>query len=221
LQYKHVLEKEASMNTSIKNITRRTYQYWYNDGLIELAVGVLILLIALINLVLALLNLGTLNRIALILQPLVFIGGVFAINGIVKPLKERYVFPRTGYVAYHRPEGGRLRLLRALAMVLGLVIAIAAAVLFRVIKEAWIPAFVGLGFAVFLTYLGSRLGLIRFYVLAGVTILLGLAAAWLQLNDLYAKAFIYGGFGLALIVSGSLTLRHYFGSTQPPATGQE
>jgi hypothetical protein len=205
------------MTTSIQNLTRRTFQYWYNDGLTELAAGALILIIGLINLVLALLNSNALNQMALILQPLVLIGGVFAINGIVKPLKERYIYPRTGYVAYHKPEGRRLHVLRAMAAVLGLVIAIAAALLLRVIKEAWIPAFVGLAFAMFMTYLGVKLGLIRFYILAGVTILLGLAAAWLQLNDLYAKAFTYGGFGLALIVSGGLTLWHYFRSTQPPS----
>ncbi len=208
------------MTSSIKNLTRRTFQYWYNDGLTELAAGALILLIGLINLALALLNSSTLNQMSLIFQPLVLVGGFFAINGIVKPLKERFVYPRTGYVAYHKPEGRRLHLLRALAAVLGMVIAIAAAVLLRVINEAWIPAFVGLALAMFMTYLGFKLGLIRFFVVAGFTILLGFAAAWFQLNDLYAKAFIYGGFGLALIVSGGLTLRHYFRSTQPPA-GEE
>ncbi len=208
------------MTTSIKNLTRRTYQYWYNDGLTELAAGSLILLIGLINLALALLNSSILNQVSLIFQPLVLIGGVFAINGIIKPLKERYVYPRTGYVAYHKPEGRRLHLLRAMAAVLGLVIAIAAALLLRVINEAWIPAFVGLALAMFMTYLGVKLGLMRFFVVAGFTILLGIIAAWLQLNDLYAKFFIYGGFGLALIVSGGLTLWHYLRSTQPPA-GEE
>jgi len=209
------------MTTSIENLTRRTYQYWYNDGLTELAAGTLILLIGLINLLLALLNSSTLNTMSLILQPLVLVGGVFAINGIVKPLKERYIYPRTGYVAYRKPEGRRLHLLRAMAALLGLVIAIAAALLLRVIQEAWLPALVGLFLAFFMTYLGFKLGLIRFYVVASVTVLLGLAAAWLQLNDLYSKAFTYSGFGLALIVSGSLTLWHYYKTTRPPATAQE
>ena len=209
------------MTASIQNLTRRTYQYWYNDGLTELAAGTLILLIGLINLALALLNSSMLNTIALILQPLVLVGGYFAINGIVKSLKERYIYPRTGYVAYRKPEGRRLHLLRAMAALLGLVIAIAAALLLRVIQEAWLPALVGIFLALFMTYLGFKLGLIRFYILAGFTIFLGLAAAWLQLNDLYSKAFIYSGFGLALIVSGSLTLWHYYQSTQPPALEQE
>jgi len=209
------------VTASIQNLTRRTYQYWYNDGLTELAAGTLILLIGLINLALALLNSSMLNTIALILQPLVLVGGYFAINGIVKSLKERYIYPRTGYVAYRKPEGRRLHLLRAMAALLGLVIAIAAALLLRVIQEAWLPALVGIFLALFMTYLGFKLGLIRFYILAGFTIFLGLAAAWLQLNDLYSKAFIYSGFGLALIVSGSLTLWHYYQSTQPPALEQE
>jgi hypothetical protein len=168
-----------------------------------------------------LLNSGTFNQIALILQPLVLVGGYFALNGIVKPLKERYIYPRTGYVAYRKPEGKRLRLLRTLAVVLGMITAMTAALLLRIVKEAWLPAIVGVFLAMLMTYLGFRLGLMRFFILAGFTILLGLAAAWLQLNDLYAKAFIYGGFGLALIVTGGLTLWHYFRSTRLPATEQQ
>jgi hypothetical protein len=209
------------MTTSINNLTRRTYQYWYNDGLTELAAGTLILLIGLINLILALLNSSTLNQMALILQPLVLVGGYFALNGIIKPLKERYVYPRTGYVAYRQPEGKRLLLLRGVAVVLAMIIAMTAAFLLRIVKEAWLPAFVGLFLALLMTYLGFKIGLVRFIILAGFTILLGLVTAWLQLNDLYAKAFIYSGFGLALVVSGGLTLWHYFHSTQPPAVEQE
>lgn len=209
------------MTTTIQNLTRRTYQYWYNDGLTELAAGVLILAIGLINLVQALLNSETLNQVALILQPLVLVGGYFALNGIVKPLKERYVYPRTGYVAYRQPEGKRRHLLRMVAVVLAMIIAMTAALLLRVVKEAWLPAFVGLFLALLMTYLGFKLGLVRFFIIASFTVLLGLAAAYLQLNDLYAKAFIYSGFGLALVVSGGLTLWHYFRSTQPPVSGQE
>jgi hypothetical protein len=209
------------MTTTIQNLTRRTYQYWYNDGLIELAAGVLILAIGLINLVQALLNSETLNQVALILQPLVLVGGYFALNGIVKPLKERYVYLRTGYVAYRQPEGKRRHLLRMVAVVLAMIIAMTAALLLRVVKEAWLPAFVGLFLALLMTYLGFKLGLVRFFIIASFTVLLGLAAAYLQLNDLYAKAFIYSGFGLALVVSGGLTLWHYFRSTQPPVSGQE
>jgi hypothetical protein len=209
------------MTTSIKNLTRRTYQNWYNDGLTELAAGTLILLIGLINLVLAQLNSNTFNQMALILQPLVLVGGYFAFNGIIKPLKERFVYPRTGYVAYRQAEGKRLLLLRGVAVLLAMIIAMTAAFLLRIVKEAWLPAFVGLFLAVLMTCLGFKLGLVRFFILAGFTILLGLAAAWFQFNDLFAKAFIYSGFGLALIVSGSLTLWHYFRSTQPPALGRE
>jgi hypothetical protein len=209
------------MTTSIKNITRRTYQYWYNDGLTELAAGVLILLIGLINLALALLKSNTLNSTALILQPLVLVGGYFALNTIVKPLKEHYVYPRTGYVAYRKPDGRRLILLRVSAVVLGMVIAVTAALLLKVVREAWLPALVGVALAMFMTYLGFKLGLIRFYLLASLAILLGLATAWLQYTDLYAKAFVYSGFGLALIVSGGLTLWHYFRSTQSLLSAQE
>jgi hypothetical protein len=209
------------MNTSITNLTRRTYQYWYNDGLTELAAGALILLIGLINLLLALLNSSTLNSTALILQPLVLVGGYFAINAIVKPLKERFIYPRTGYVAYRKPEGKQLILLRVLAVALGMVIAVTVAFLLKVVKEAWLPALVGVALAMFMTYLGFKLGLLRFYILAGLAILLGLATAWLQLNDLYAKAFVYSGFGVALLISGGLTLWHYFHSTHSPASEQE
>ena len=77
--------------------------------------------------------------------------------------------------------------------------------------------FIGLTLALAFAYLGARIGLRRFYVLAGFSLLLGAAGSWLNLTDPWSAAFIFGLEGLAGLVCGALVLRHYLRSTRPLA----
>ena len=67
--------------------------------------------------------------------------------------------------------------------------------------------FIGLTLALAFAYLGARIGLRRFYVLAGFSLLLGAAGSWLNLTDPWSAAFIFGLEGLAWLVCGALVLR--------------
>ena len=92
------------MNDQLDDITKRTYRYFYVDGLIEAATGFLFLTIGL--LLLGWINLekgGWVQITAVIALPLVILGGTFLIKHVVNSLKERIIYPRTGYVAY-RPS---------------------------------------------------------------------------------------------------------------------
>lgn len=204
------------MTTSIEDITRRTKRYWYTDGLTEICAGILILLLGFLNLVTALANSSSLKDIVLVIgQPLLLIGGFYAINRAVRTLKERITYPRTGFVAYKKPEPRRRNLLLAMAIVAAIVVAIAFALLAGLIRESWIPALTGAFLALCMVYLAYNLGLLRFYAVAVFTFLVGLGAVWLQLQDLYANAFLFCGMGLGLLASGGMTLYRYLHNTLP------
>jgi hypothetical protein len=107
------------MDEQVQRARERARRYWYEDGFAELLVGGFLLLVGTTGLVRrldlspALTDLLNGARIALVLAC------ALAVRGVVRALKERVTYPRTGYVAYRR-EGVDPRLIKlALGLVLG------------------------------------------------------------------------------------------------------
>lgn len=200
------------MRMSIDRAMRRPWQYWFEDGLVEIAVGGVLVAIAL--LFLAEVASGTAGLAAPGL-PVVVGGGSWLAGRAVKAAKERLTYPRTGYVAYKRERrrGRIVRTLAACAVMGGLV----GAVMAQLPSGAWITAAEGLLGSVAFFLLGHKVDLTRFYALAGVSALLGVAASWAGLSDTLGSVVLYGGIGVAVIASGLVALRGYLRSSQPPA----
>ena len=148
-------------------------------------------------------------------QIIIILGAGLLARWAVPRLKERLTYPRTGYVEYQRPVRSR-RLARVfMAGLLGFAITVLTAFLGRGLPERLWSFFIGLTLALAFAYLGARIGLPRFYALAGFSLLLGAAGSWLNLPDPWSAAFIFGLEGLAWLVCGALVLRHYLRSTRP------
>ncbi|MBI4492733.1 MAG: hypothetical protein HY690_08090, partial [Chloroflexi bacterium] len=148
------------MRREIEWVEQRTRRYWYEDGLGELAIGCVVLLVGLLFLVEGLAPTGLLpdHFSSLGLIVLVF-GGSWLANRVVATLKARLTYPRTGYVAYRRPTARRRILTGVAAGALG---ALVAGVLRAAPAAlAWIPLLQGLLIAAFLLYLAHTLGLAR------------------------------------------------------------
>ena len=109
------------MENKIDNHVKRTYQYFYDDGLVEMAVGLLFTFTGLVLLAWQIYNESSWATIFLVAGSIiVVIGGAFLINWAVRELKQRFTYPRTGYVVYRQgePSIGRWIIpLAALAMV--------------------------------------------------------------------------------------------------------
>ena len=89
------------MNESINELQKQTYRYYYEDGLVELAVGILFAVIGLNTWLISVVPAGTTLAIAAwILLPILTVGGVFGVQRYVKNFKESLVYPRTGYINY-------------------------------------------------------------------------------------------------------------------------
>jgi len=192
----------------IKQIIRKTRQAWFEDGIWEIGFGLAPLLIALYYWALIWFNLY--NRLGLwtpLLQLVVFFIAFGSVRWTVAFLKERFAFPRTGYVTYRR-EGGSRRLQRAVlgAVVGGLVGG--TVVIFNALGdvEARMPALFGLLIAGVMVYLGLNFGLRRYLVIGVLNLLLGGLVSWLRPEVNTSIAIQMSAFGLLILAAGGLAL---------------
>lgn len=208
------------MANDINKIIQRTRRYWYADGLPETAVGCLFLLVGIL---LFLGNVGFLPqdsplRASLLSTILVGISMIalvaFAGLGVAYVLnaaKMRVTFPRSGFVAYRHDDEESRRFTTVLLVICILVIFLVVIALPALNSLSTLE---GLLFGALLVYQGYKLALTRFYVLAGISVIVGPGAALAGLGDAVGSAVYFGVMGVAVGVSGILTLRYYLSQVQ-------
>jgi hypothetical protein len=198
-------------NNDMKNVERRVRRYWYTDGIAELASGGMFLLLGLYFGVLGYFEAGSLVSVILqVSMVLVFIGGAFGVRWLVNTLKSQLTYPRTGYVEY-RVKDSNTRRRRLLIVISALVISAATMVLVDYMRGLQsMVLFTGLLVGViFIALRGKSSGLKRFYVLGGLSVLLGITLAFSGLTQVYTLSIFYGFLGIAILISGGLVLRSY------------
>lgn len=202
---------------------RRTRSYWYIDGLAEINFGFLLILLGLKFFVQTstppgsklenLLNYGFL---------VIVIGFVFTTSWLVRVAKERFTYPRTGFISYRRkPMDLRAWVFTVLIALASILVGSVLYALFQVWQSAldWLPIFQGFfGVAIFLP-LAYLNGLRRFYLLAAFSALLGILFALVEVTGWSLMVLYYGLFGGGLVVSGGITLWTYM--TQTSTTQEE
>jgi len=200
------------MPESIQNIQKQTYRYYYQDGLVEVAVGILFLVIGLDTWVISSLPLATPAAIAAwIALPVLTIGGILGVQRFIKVFKERYVHPRTGYIEY-AAKPNRYRWL-----VSGIVLALAISIL--VLPYDWLQKGSITGgtiLCVILASIGAQVGLKRLIALGAAGLLLGVVFSLLPLTDNASLAATFAATGLILATTGSLAFRHYLQANPLP-----
>lgn len=193
------------MNQDIDKVVRQTYRYFYDDGLVELSIGLLFMAVGGVLLLWATIESPSLLGLALAIGlPLVILGGTFFLKYGIRRLKEWLTYPRTGYVAYRQKQPSRGRWL-----------VIAAALLLAIAAFIWPEALgqmqvmVGGLLGVILFYLGYRVGLWRFYLDGALAAILGFGLSIVGVNEVLGTALTFLGTGLALLIGGALTLILY------------
>jgi hypothetical protein len=206
------------MKNDIDKVIQRTHRYWYEDGLAEIATGCMFVVCGLVLLMMRFVRPG--SPLACIMAvgftSLVALGGS-AVSRAVRAAKNRVTYPRTGYVSYRHPgSSGR-------PWIIGSGVGIALAVLGIVLSKAHAPTWLGsmamaqgLILGAVLLYIGHRLGLARFYVLAFLSALIGVVVALGGFDDALGSAAYFGEMGFVLTASGLFTLRAYLRQTQSP-----
>ena len=199
------------MNDLNKTI-RRTQQYWFEDGLVELLLGLVIVILS----GLFWWQVSSSSKYAPLVggvaMPFIIVLGALLLGVTLRWLKQRLVYPRTGYVTYVKPTRKR----RGLSALLGLVIgAVMAGAVFQLELADLATAFMGAGVGFALFMLGIRVGLMRFYVLAVWSVAVGVTIAFLRLDESLATTYALGLIGLGMMVSGGLAFWRYWQNSEP------
>ncbi len=198
---------------SIDETIQRTRRYWFVDGLNELASGFFLVLMALLFWGAHQLSAPFSILTLAVLFPVLIFAGRWATSWLVRRLKERITYPRTGYVTYRpaRKHGRRVILLTLLGAMLS-----AALIIFLLpaVEQSWLPVMMGFFCAALTAYFGYQFGLRRFYVLAAVTLGAGLAIAfWVVAESVQLTVFL-GAYGLGWMISGGVTLIRYLAASR-------
>ena len=206
------------MHSDFSDVEQRVKRYWYTDGIGELIGGAMFILL---GIYFALQEfLGKNSMMSGLLQAsliLVMIGVIAISRRLVTALKTRLTYPRTGYVEYHVDERN-LKSRRIWVILLAFTISALTMVFVRLFQAFnSIVAVTGVAVGLILVILRAKVsGLVRFYVLGVVSVLLGLALALSRLPHGYSLGLFYGVMGVSFMISGGLTLGRYLDENPLP-----
>lgn len=206
------------MEDKMLDVEQRVKRYWYSDGIAEISVGGMFLLLGLYFGVQGYFGEGSVVSVILqVSMILVMLAGFFATQWLVNTLKSRLTYPRTGYVEYHVKDNDAKQR-RYVVIAVAAMIAIASMVLINYIRNLD-SMVLGTGLmigVIFVVLRGKSSGVTRFYYLGGLSLLLGIVLSLDSLSQAYNLGLFYGLLGVALLVSGGLTLRRYLNENPMP-----
>ncbi len=203
----------------IEKIEKRTFQSFYDDGLGEITLGLFLFLFGGVLFAQTVVREKSAIYQALGLLSIIMVLSAGLLTGrIVSFLKRRITYPRTGYVAFKKREQSPKR--RAAAMIVAAIIGASVAALYGLSPSvnALFPAVNGLLFAVAVFFFALKVGLTRFYVLAAVSAVIGIALAAAGIGEIKGIGFFYMLFGIAIAISGLAALIVYLRRSPKPAT---
>jgi hypothetical protein len=202
------------MQSEIAQAPRRTAGYWYADGLVEIGTGLLFLLLAALFAVEGLAPAGSLPAsFSAFGLPVIVVGGMVVAGLALRALKQRFTYPRTGYVAYPRTRPIR----KVLAAVIGGTVSLLL-VLLLMDRPAWLtalPALQGAAVAAVWFLMGYRTGVTRLAAHGLLALLAGVAASLAGWATWLGTSVVFGTIGLGSLVSGVFVLSHYLRTTTP------
>ena len=202
----------------IEKIERRTIRSFYDDGLLEIALGAFLLFLGGWLYAQAAAPEGSgLGAALSALFVLVIVSAGVVVGRVVRFLKQRITYPRTGYVAFKKKEPSPKR--RAAAALAGGLIGASLAVLYGLSPSARtaLPAVNGLLFAVAVLLMANKVGVLRFHILAAASAVIGVGLTAAGAGDLRGVGLFYGLFGAAVVLSGLAALVVYLKRSPRPA----
>lgn len=196
-------------------LIRRTQTYWYSDGLAEIGLTIICLLLSIYFYAQATLAHDSwLFRILDMGFLLILLLGILITRKFISFLKAHLTYPRTGYVSYKPPTPAQK--LGSIALAIFTSAALIFVINFgRFNVETYLPIITGLLVGVILFAFGLRSRVFRFFLLATISALLGSGITLMNPGDMLGLSYYYGLIGLAVLISGLLVFRDYLAKTQP------
>lgn len=192
----------------MNQVVRRTRQYWFSDGLVELSIGGLFFILSINFYLQSILVPGSLLLIVIQLGFMfLLIGLIFISRFLVNKLKSRLTTPRTGYVSYKRASNRQ----RIISIGIVALIALINAILFlsTPLSMNWVSLITGVIIGSLWLISALRVSLFRFYLQSILAYLLGGILFLTNLELYQSLAILYGILGIILFLSGGYTLVTY------------
>ena len=209
------------MDTNVKSLQKKALQYWWIDGLAELAFALEMIIISLYFVLLQQIHSASWTVIAASVgMPLVFLVTFFSAGKLVLYVKEKITFPRTGYVRYPKRKAVSRKRRIIVGAVIGFITAVTVNLSRAFLGEnaQWIVT--TLIMMMGMVYIGYLVGVYRYYVLGIFTFFWGIAMIWIPIPNGYEYACLFGAMGLFYLVSGGVVLMRYL-KRYPIAEGEE
>lgn len=189
----------------VDEVVKQTYRYYYDDGLVELAIGVLFVLLGVVLLGWQYISVAPAITIAVVtVTILLILVAPFLVKRLVQTVKSRVTYQRTGYVAYREGDPGVGRWLIVGGTLL--------LVILMFIFPEWLntmPFVVGALLALILALMGYRVHLWRFYLVAAIALITGTLLALFGTEEILGTALTFAATGMVLLVSGGIALLVY------------
>jgi hypothetical protein len=216
------------MNNKIQETQKRLFRYDYVDGTPDLAFGGLCLVMTICFFIFAKFPGLSSSTSSVIIFWVVFCGGSFLISWLSQRLKERFTYPRTGYVAYRR-QGRPIKRTTQLLIRIGLPLLTVILLALLFLNRSKFPAqsqdqaiylnpgLLGFLFSGIFAISGWKIPLPRYYLIAAAVFLISAAFLVSGSGGTLGMALLSGVMSLILFVSGGLTFRAYL-RRNPPHT---
>jgi hypothetical protein len=214
---------------------RRVLQYQHIDGTFELTFGGAVLLMGCCYYVISQIPLPdsfAANNLLPFTPLIAFVGGAILIDYLVQRLRARVTYPRSGYIAYKKPQP--LKRSTRLFIWIGIPILTMALDALLFINRSKFPAqnqdyfsllmlgFSGLLFSGLWAIIGWKVALPRFYLIAVISLLTSAGLFFNGIGGYSGWALLLGVMGAALLISGGVTLWQYLRNTPlPPELSDE
>ena len=161
----------------LKQIERNIFRDYWEDGLVDMVFGGYFLLVGL--------SLAA-DKAAFVVFFIIFF------LPLLRSLKKRFTYPRTGYVELREGDPGPVPWFALGSFVVGLIALVAVLIAAGVIAQPsqwyrWMPIFFGIWLGGMLLGMALRVGLVRYYVVAGVALAGGPTFALLTLTGKLEK----------------------------------
>ena len=109
-------------NVDLAEVSRRPQRYWNVDGLPELVMGLLWVVWGAAWLIGEWVPREGAGRLYWLFAPALLVLGGFGAIGVIKRLKARLTFPRTGFVEWREPSGRERTTAAAVALIIAMVL---------------------------------------------------------------------------------------------------
>ncbi len=200
-----------SQLVDLDKVERRAWRDTFQDGLVEILVGLFLVLYA-----------GVWSTP--LMTVLIFLTLFFGPK-VAEKLKKRYTYPRIGYVQLPSEEGSQMA--RGMALYITIVISVVVALIFIFGDidgpyqwTRWVPFGGSLLFCGGFIYLASKTGAIRYYVFIALSVGFGLLAVLLYPESYKAgMTFYLLALGSVLILWGGILFTQFL--RRYPLSGEE